>query len=351
MQDSGFRVSNTMGAACTRCVQMMISCDKRGGGGLNDPCSECRWFGGLSCECVLATNTSYSDELWKQMLAREPFDYALPSATSREAPLGEERVAPSPMPDNKVKHGWEGESREELLRKPDMLPSYVRGLPRAYLHWPTYTYQDGNPKSHKRGREADTTSPSPTMTTAAFQTLSALPLTQPPPTFVRPPPHPQHGEVEISSWSWTKNQWDHTYQNGTRVVDLSQITSAPGPRSNTDMSAPINSLFNDMSLIEHHDNVDHRQFGMDRGVDTDAPNVSRQADNEQPTKKQSLRHDVPPTMSAASNQLRSFIQAKRESQTEMHEQPGSDDEELGYIDMSLSPRAASIDSIDYQSDE
>lgn len=112
-------------------------CDKLGRGGIDDPCSECRWFGGETCRCVLAKGTSYNDQIWSVILDRgEAHNYTLPVAKGREEFNPETGIAPGPMPANKIKAGWQGETEEALLAKPDMLPTGVRAYPRAFLHPP-----------------------------------------------------------------------------------------------------------------------------------------------------------------------------------------------------------------------
>ena len=107
-------------------------------GGDDDPCSECRWFGGES-RCTLLAQTSYNDQLWLAMMARGKHDnYTLAAHKGRKEGgkkgkkgMKSEGVpkinsVPTPMPANKVKPDWQGETRETLLSKGDMLPLLVR---------------------------------------------------------------------------------------------------------------------------------------------------------------------------------------------------------------------------------
>ncbi|KAJ4301893.1 hypothetical protein N0V90_003989 [Kalmusia sp. IMI 367209] len=99
-------------------------CDKLGRGDVDDPCSECRWFGGQKCRCMLAKVTSYNDQIWTVMMNRgKAHNYTLPAAKGREEFNPKNGVAPEPMPANKIKADWQGETKEALLAKPDMLPT------------------------------------------------------------------------------------------------------------------------------------------------------------------------------------------------------------------------------------
>ena len=65
-------------------------------------------------------------------MERPHHGYTLPPGISREE--GSNGTAdPAPMPADRIKIGWQGETKETLLGKADMLPSVVRALPRAYL--------------------------------------------------------------------------------------------------------------------------------------------------------------------------------------------------------------------------
>ena len=113
-------------------------CDKAGRGGKDDPCSQCRHFGGPNCQCVLVNNASYNDQLWKVMMTRRGADYDLPPEHDRCAakafPKDKSNPSvPGPMPADKVKADWHGDSVEQLLASEPFIPAYVRAFPRAYL--------------------------------------------------------------------------------------------------------------------------------------------------------------------------------------------------------------------------
>ncbi|KAK0917356.1 hypothetical protein LTR02_000221 [Friedmanniomyces endolithicus] len=121
----------------------MLPCDKKGRGGIDDPCSECRWFGGEDCNCLLAVGSSYNDQIWAVMETRERSGYDLPAVKGREAPYGKLGAKiPTPIAQSRLRPDWKGESREELLGKPDMLPDYVHSFPRAYLVPPGRTSRE-----------------------------------------------------------------------------------------------------------------------------------------------------------------------------------------------------------------
>lgn len=226
----------------------VLKCDKKGRDDDDDPCSECRWFGGSSHVCSLTAETSYNDQLWNTMLLRPQFNFDLPKDKNRAAPIGKNKI-PSPMPDDKVKRGWKGETKEKLLAKPDMLPDYVRTLPRAYLVPPRKSITQKKKQDNKRKRaNGDSNTPlSSHMVTTPFTPASFFSIFPPPqqtnpdsvtpfpspvvptthtpasflppfapPLFTRPPTDPQHGEVVATSWSWINMRWEHTYATGLR---------------------------------------------------------------------------------------------------------------------------------------
>ncbi|TIA53969.1 hypothetical protein D6C83_04310 [Aureobasidium pullulans] len=128
-----FKVSNELDEACTRCLQAAIKCDKQGrDSGSDDPCSECRWFGGATCNCTLSMTSSYNDALWRGMMGRRDSDFDLAQPRDKQAAFSNGRV-PAPMPDDRLKGNWQGASKDELLARKNMLPPEVRRHPRAYL--------------------------------------------------------------------------------------------------------------------------------------------------------------------------------------------------------------------------
>jgi hypothetical protein len=137
-----FDVPNDPNVACQRCTQQLreaslkssnatvlthSQCDKLNRGGNDDPCSECRQFGGPGCQCTLSSQLTYNTVVWDQMIARSASEYNLAQLESTTGKIT------SPMPDHEVKIGWVGDSKEALLKKPDFLPAHVRQLPRAYV--------------------------------------------------------------------------------------------------------------------------------------------------------------------------------------------------------------------------
>lgn len=264
-----FSVSNTVGEACQRCLQAareaslhlgkcsscanMVQCDKKGRGGDDDPCSECRWFGGESCRCSIASDTSYNDQLWGVMMTRGNADYTLPPNRSREVGrIG--KAPPAPMPDAKVKVGWEGATKDQLLAKADMLPRFVRDLPRAYLVPPRASAKVKKSKAFKANedkRKRDTNRDAPSSITSAASTVAAtLPQFPAPPSFLRPPPDTRHGEVVNTSWSWVAGVWEHTYASGAKVTGRKQSANSPSGQAQLPSVCHSCLMLKAMSLIE-----------------------------------------------------------------------------------------------------
>lgn len=181
------------------------------------------------------------------MLVRGRFDYTLPAEKSREAPRGKNMVTPAPMPNDKIKHGWTGETKEQLLAKPDMLPPYVRALPRAYLVAPRASSSEKKSLDRKRKQGVESHAPSSfPLASTAYTAAPRLPQFLAPPSFPRPPADARHGEVLTTSWSWITNTWEHVYASGARV-------SAPPQNANSTSSAEVRfvrSLLCDLSLTK-----------------------------------------------------------------------------------------------------
>ncbi|KAF2648353.1 hypothetical protein K491DRAFT_250524 [Lophiostoma macrostomum CBS 122681] len=83
-----YEVPNEPGTACTRCVEQLRECDKLARGGIEDPCSEYRHFGGPGCQCVLARSLTYNDQAWGQMMLRSASGFDLAPRKSKDAILG-----------------------------------------------------------------------------------------------------------------------------------------------------------------------------------------------------------------------------------------------------------------------
>ncbi|KAK8221850.1 hypothetical protein M8818_000015 [Zalaria obscura] len=195
----GYNVPNETGEACLRCMSRIYPCDKKGRGGEDDPCSECRWFGGENCRCTLLLNTSYNDQIWQTMMQRGAYTgYTLPDYKGGEEASGK-KDPPTPMPTHRFKAGWQGEAKEVLLRKTDMLPPAVRQCPRAYLVPPRVSGAQQKSQNwqaaEKRKRDANDDMPPPRAASTASYGFPQLP---PAPTFPQmPQPLPRPSEHSL----------------------------------------------------------------------------------------------------------------------------------------------------------
>ncbi|KEQ78630.1 hypothetical protein M438DRAFT_240621, partial [Aureobasidium pullulans EXF-150] len=88
-------------------------CDKRTRHGDDNPCSECRWFGGENRICSLSRDTSYNDQLWAQMMGNGNNGYILPQPKPRDqAKKIKNKGGPPtlllvvPMPNSRVRPDW-----------------------------------------------------------------------------------------------------------------------------------------------------------------------------------------------------------------------------------------------------
>ncbi|KAK4900348.1 hypothetical protein LTR27_002573 [Elasticomyces elasticus] len=200
---------------CTRCLSKYLVCDKKGRGeGVEDPCSECRWFGGPGCKCTI-TNKSYNDFMFKEMLNRPKEGYTLPPFKHRSRGSGKKNPDALPMLDTELKEGWSGKTREELIDKEDMLPSHVREVPRAYLTFPRqsagaakateyHERQESKKRKHEEPSQANDYI-HPGLATPKFPTVKSEPMPQ-------PPEHPVWGEALYSFWSWKSKCWGVQYE-------------------------------------------------------------------------------------------------------------------------------------------
>lgn len=75
------------------------------------------------------------------------FDMMLASGLENAYVLPPEERVNAPMPPHRVKQGWVGQSREQLLAKPDFLPLGVRDCPRAFIVSPYKFYQRTGPET------------------------------------------------------------------------------------------------------------------------------------------------------------------------------------------------------------
>ena len=161
-------------------------------------------------------------------------DYTLPADKNREE--GTKRNRSEPMPINKIKADWEGESKEVLLAKPDMLPQGVRDCPRAYLVPPRAAKKSQNSAATGEKRKGESNvSPSFAASTAAV----GIPPSYPPPAFAQPSEDLTHGKVLHSSFDWTTKDWTHYYETGTKVTSPS-IDNLDAPAHKKQRKEPSN---------------------------------------------------------------------------------------------------------------
>jgi hypothetical protein len=136
------------GPTCRRCADLQRPCDKQGRGGLDDPCSECRWYGGENSKCVIYP-PGLNDVLWNLMTTRVKQGFNLPEFRARDyfnfshgMGKGKDGKPPKPMPTSALKNGWVGETQEQLKVKDDMLSSDMRKNPRKYLDPPALSKRE-----------------------------------------------------------------------------------------------------------------------------------------------------------------------------------------------------------------
>lgn len=159
------------------------------------------------------------------MLASRKNGYSLSESRGRDA-ANRVGVVAKPMPDSRIMRGWIGETKEQLLAKPDsMLPDYVRKLPRAYLCPPgglssrvrkndAYFNGAGSTQTgEKRRRVDDVGARQPASTPSTMTAIM--------PTFPPAPPRPAAdltaGEPRTLVYSFATNEWVLTYANGYTV--------------------------------------------------------------------------------------------------------------------------------------
>lgn len=181
------------------------------------------------------------------MLQSRKNDYSLSESRARDA-ANRMGVVPKAMPDSRLIRGWTGETKEQLLAKPDsMLPDYVRRLPRAYLHPPGglslrvrkndayYKAGDNTQTGGKRKRVDDVGAPH--LTSGPSTMISHLPTFPPAPS--RLAADPVAGEPQTLSYSFAAREWTLTYANGYSVsgppsaMKAADSYSFAGPPSGT----------------------------------------------------------------------------------------------------------------------
>ncbi|PVH95231.1 hypothetical protein DM02DRAFT_618039 [Periconia macrospinosa] len=209
-----YDVPNEPGKACSRCVQQLRPCDKEGRGGVDDPCSECRHFGGPGCKCVLAPKNTYNNVVWHLMINQPHFDHKLAAQRSRDEPIGRKLDKATgqstggnpqiPMPDKDVKPGWRGKTKEQLLAEDDLLPACVRELPRAYVVPP--------PVDENRKRKADFYK--------QLESSRSGPASAPAPMMIPPPPSSisELGRCVRATMDVVKNLVIYEYDTGAQIT-------------------------------------------------------------------------------------------------------------------------------------
>jgi len=238
-----YMVPDELGVACNTCLGSfrevtprpmniawsrpnLMQCDKVGRGGLDDPCSECRHFGGARRECRLALNSSYNSVAYTTMLAYT--DHTLPAYRSPEF---SSKGPNQEMPDYLVKADWKGQTRQELIAKPDFLPAGVRDCPRAFTAPPGQSYQRAKTRQYLRDRQDIQTK-----SAAAHGPSSSLPYHRPtnaagwpipPPVTTRPPRDPVAGEPKWLYWAFASSKWHITFDDD---LDIQLPEQLPLPR-------------------------------------------------------------------------------------------------------------------------
>ncbi|THX25733.1 hypothetical protein D6D12_06697 [Aureobasidium pullulans] len=256
----GYMVPNVAGEACLSCLQNGRECDKRTRYGDDNPCSECRWFGGENRICSLSKDTSYNDQLWALMMGNGINGYILPQPKPRDqAKKIKNKGGPPtlllvvPMPNSRVRPDWIGLSRDELLAKPDMLPPGVRECPRAFLVAPrlSNTHQKGSKRVAEFGRHE----PAGQNKSFAYAS-SSTPLVRPahllpprpPPSFEQLPPDPIMGRVVHTFSDFEAGRMPFEYENTARMTvplstahHLARLASA---YNHTYSLSPVVSAYN-----------------------------------------------------------------------------------------------------------
>ncbi|KAK4546163.1 hypothetical protein LTR36_002300 [Oleoguttula mirabilis] len=219
---------NEIGTACVRCQQKAYQCDKQErGAGPDDPCSECRHFGGASCICVLSKDTSYNDQQWAVMMSREAQDYTLPAynasrtteARTKTKKNGEtkQKAAATTIPEAMLKPDWDGETMAQLTAKDDVLSSAIRQYPRSYLVPPrdssyirkAHAFKAKEAEKQQHAEASSSKRKEPSVDSTASTQLPVLPT--PPP---RPQADPVHGRSVTVEFDYERNLCTVQYEDG-----------------------------------------------------------------------------------------------------------------------------------------
>jgi len=138
------------------------------------------------------------------------------------------------MPDDRIKHNWTGKTKHQLLAKPDILPLYVRALPRAYLVAPRLLSADQKSEAQEREWE-DRSAPRP-----HIDQLHSLLRNM---SLVQQPSHSSNNDASMSS--------------DIASPDASGVSSSGRPnkkrrRGSSDVSIPVRPTLQP-SQFETHD--------------------------------------------------------------------------------------------------
>ncbi|KAK5685588.1 hypothetical protein LTR17_027084, partial [Elasticomyces elasticus] len=227
---NGERIEDKEGVACQRCLELLVACDKPGRGGTDDPCSECRYFGGPEAECVLSEKLTYNDAAFRTMEKRRKEGFTLPSFKERSA------TSKGEMRADRLMREWRGQPKEGIEAQPDMLPAGARAHPRAFLEPPGDSASTakgsrhnlnekkaatkGNKRPAESGNQRPAESGNDTMEPTAmpdFPTAALAPV----------PPHPRYGDCYETVFDHVKRRWVHRYVRGGECVDAPVGGTAP----------------------------------------------------------------------------------------------------------------------------
>lgn len=179
-----FKFDTSVGVACARCVKFLLSCSIVSGEhtGGDNPCNDCFHFGGYDRAACVPSTSSYNDAAWDKMAIRPDFDWSLPEfeRTINRARGDEGKLPTSPMPSAKVRPGWTGKTKEQVVLTPDFIPKEVRKTPRPYLEVPReYETEAMAAKLAKKAQNFATYAPTPAPTPTLLRSEVRMPL--PPP--------------------------------------------------------------------------------------------------------------------------------------------------------------------------
>lgn len=144
----------------------LAQCDKpQRASAIDDPCSECRWYGGANTQCLLSYK-SQNEHMWSTVLSRAKHGFAL-NIRQREY---------RPMDDKLVHAKWQGSSADELMRLSNTtFPDHVQECPRAYLVGKPRQGQRDTEQTGKRTRQESEHRSGSTNSSSTAQTLSLDP--------------------------------------------------------------------------------------------------------------------------------------------------------------------------------